>query len=103
MINAIEETLMVSRINNSISVRNTNSDCHLNTEQREAKNLIAAFDNATLSSTSKQLEALKASLQSLSEINEARILYFKAEIASGHYQIHSDKIAYKMLNQVEMA
>ncbi|NYQ97048.1 flagellar biosynthesis anti-sigma factor FlgM, partial [Escherichia coli] len=59
-------------------------------------------DSVNLSSTSKQLEALKASLKDLPEINEARVLYFKAEIQSGQYEIDSSKIAHGMLNSVEM-
>lgn len=60
-------------------------------------------DSFSLSTTSKLLEALKASLRDEPEINTARVLYFQAEIQLGNYQIQSDKIAMKMLNQTEMA
>lgn len=107
MINAIEDTLMVNQINDSTNVRHVDADNRLSTKQKEVKNPVIEnnnlSDNVNLSSTSKQLEALKASLKDLSEINEARVLYFKAEIESGQYQIHSDKIAHSMLNNLEIA
>lgn len=62
------------------------------------------FQNTTsiqpvsLNNFSKQLEAIKNSLKDFSEINEARILYFKSEIALGNYQIDCDLIARKMLD-----
>lgn len=53
---------------------------------------------SSLNDISEQFESLKNSLKEVSEINEARVLYFKSEIALGTYQIDSDKIASKMLH-----
>ena len=107
MLNMIEDKFMVNQINDSANLKPMESDTRLKAKHQESKGTIT--DNATisehvsLSSTSKQLEALKASLRDAPEINEARVLYFKAEIQSGSYQIHSNKIAMNMLNNVEMA
>ena len=80
-------------------------DNRINANHKEVKSPVLennSTDSVNLSSTSKQLEALKASLKDLPEINEARVLYFKAEIQSGQYEIDSSKIAHGMLNSVEM-
>ncbi|CZG49064.1 TPA: flagellar biosynthesis anti-sigma factor FlgM [Legionella pneumophila] len=106
MINTIEDIHMVNQINDSANLRHIDMDNRINTKQKEVKSPILennSADSVNLSSTSKQLEALKASLKDLPEINEARVLYFKAEIESGQYQIDSSKIAHGMLNNVEMA
>lgn len=106
MLNAIEDTVMVNQIIDSGTMKHVEPESRLKTTQQNSKepiaDLIASLDNVSFSDTSKQLEALKASLKDIPEINEARVLYFKAEIESGNYQIHSDKIAMKMLNNVEM-
>lgn len=100
---------MVNPINNdSAKLKPVEGDRRLKNEQPDNKEKQAektlAYDSVELSATSKQLDALKASLQNIPEINEARVMYFKAEIESGKYQINSDKIAQNMLNNnVEMA
>lgn len=106
MLNVIEEKIMVNPINESLNMNPIDLDSRLNAKQQKAQGAsenIFSQDSVSLSSTSKQLEALKASLRDEPAINEARVLYFKAEIELGNYQIHSDKIAMKMLNNVEMA
>ena len=52
---------------------------------------------------SQQLELLKASLQDIPEINKARVMYFKAEIASGNYEINNHIISRSLLCHVETA
>lgn len=89
-------------------VKPIESDNRLKTRQLEINKIIAegasSFDdNVSISNTSKQLETIKKSLQEIPEVNEARVLYFKAEIQLGNFKIDSDKIAAKMLNNVEMA
>jgi len=106
MLNVIEDKYMVNQINDSSNMKSIDSDNRLKARQ-EAKSTLQdnsfSTDSVSLSSTSKQLEALKASLRDIPEINEARVMYFKAEIQSGNYQINSDKIARGMLNNLEMA
>ncbi|HAT1993327.1 flagellar biosynthesis anti-sigma factor FlgM [Legionella pneumophila] len=105
MINTIEDIHMVNQINDSANLRHIDMDNRINAKHKEAKSPVLennSADSVNLSSTSKQLEALKASLKDLPEINEARVLYFKAEIQSGQYEIDSSKIAHCMLNSVEM-
>ncbi|HAT2148025.1 TPA: flagellar biosynthesis anti-sigma factor FlgM [Legionella pneumophila] len=105
MINTIEDIHMVNQINDSANLRHIDMDNRINAKHKEAKSPALennSADSVNLSSTSKQLEALKASLKDLPEINEARVLYFKAEIQSGQYEIDSSKIAHGMLNSVEM-
>ncbi len=107
MLNVIEDKFMVNQINDSANRKSIDSDGHLKAQHQEAKGTVTenspSSNKVSISSTSKQLEALKASLQDVPEINEARVLYFKAEIQSGNYQIQSDKIAKSMLNNLEMA
>lgn len=105
MLNMIEDIFMVRPINEAAKSKVLEADSRLKSKQA-TKDLnvesIPFLDQVNLSSTSKQLEALKASLQDVPEINEARVLYFKNEIESGNYQINSDKIAKNMLNNLEM-
>lgn len=107
MLNVIEDKFMVNQINDTAGIKSIDSESRLKAKQQEAKEVETEHSPLTykvsLSSTSKQLEALKASLQDVPEINEARVLYFKAELQSGNYQIHSDAIARNMLNDFEMA
>lgn len=99
---------MFNQISDSAHVKPIESDNRLKSKQLEINKILAegaaSFDDSvSISTTSKQLEAIKKSLQDVSEINEARVLYFKAEIELGNYKIDGDKIAAKMLNNVEMA
>jgi negative regulator of flagellin synthesis FlgM len=107
MLNALEDIFMVHQINDAGNIKHIEPDNRLKAKQNETAPAIAEhsalYDSVNLSATSKQLEALKASLQDIPEINEARVAYFKAEIQSGNYRIHSDKIAMNMLNNTEMA
>lgn len=98
---------MFNQISDSAQIKPMESDNRLKSTQPEINKILAegasSYDDSySISNTSKQLEAIKKSLQDIPEINEARILYFKAEIGLGNYTIDSDKIAMKMLN-VEMA
>lgn len=105
MLNVIEDLFMVNPIIETANLKSIDSDNRLQSKQetKDTNTENSFLDNVCFSSTSKQLDALKESLRDLPEINEARIAYFKAEIESGNYQIHSDKIAMNMLNNFEMA
>lgn len=97
---------MFNQISDSAQVKTVESDNRLKNNQLEINKLIndtsTSFDdNVSISTISKQLEAIKKSLDEVGEINEARVLYFKAEIELGNYLIDSDKIAMNMLNNVE--
>ncbi|EHL32091.1 flagellar biosynthesis anti-sigma factor FlgM [Legionella drancourtii] len=99
---------MFNQISDSAHLKPIESDTRLKSKQLEINKILtdgaSSFDDSvSISNTSKQLEAIKKSLQEVPEINEARVLYFKAEIELGNYKIDSDKIATKMLNDVEMA
>lgn len=91
---------MFNQISDAVPVKTIDSDNRLKTKQQDKiKSLIEDPSSlVSISDTSKQLEAIKNSLKDVSEVNEARVLYFKTEIALGNYQIDSDKIAMKMLN-----
>ncbi|KTD70438.1 MULTISPECIES: flagellar biosynthesis anti-sigma factor FlgM [Legionella] len=91
---------MFNQISDAVPVKTMDSDNRLKTKQQDKiKSLIEDPSSlVSISDTSKQLEAIKNSLKDVSEVNEARVLYFKTEIALGNYQIDSDKIAMKMLN-----
>ena len=92
---------MFNQISDAVPVKTMDSDNRLKTKQQDKiKSLIEDPSSlVSISDTSKQLEAIKNSLKDVSEVNEARVLYFKTEIALGNYQIDSDKIAMKMLNE----
>ncbi|KTD02135.1 flagellar biosynthesis anti-sigma factor FlgM [Fluoribacter gormanii] len=91
---------MFNQISDAVPVKTLDTDNRLKaTHQEKIKSLIEDPSSfVSISDTSKQLEAIKNSLKEASEVNEARVLYFKTEIALGNYQIDSDKIAMKMLN-----
>ncbi len=107
MLNVIEDKFMVNQINDATGIKSIDADNRLKAKQQEIKEPVvdnrSFMDTVSISNTSKQLEALKASLQDVPEINEARVLYFKAELQSGNYQINNDRIARNMLDPVEMA
>lgn len=99
---------MFNQISDSAHIKPIESDNRLKSKQTEINKILAegatSFDDSVcISSTSKQLEAIKKTLQEIPEINEARVLYFKAEIELGNYKIDSDKIATKLLNSLETA
>lgn len=99
---------MFNQISDSNHVKPIDSDNRLKNKQLEINKILSEDvtlfdDNVSISNTSKQLEAIKKSLQDVPEVNEARVLYFKAEIQLGNYKIDSDKIADKMLNNEEIA
>jgi negative regulator of flagellin synthesis FlgM len=80
------------------------SDDSLKTTQLEINKILtegALSYDENISNAAKQLEAIKKSLEEVPEVNEARVLYFKAEIKLGNYQINSEKIAAKMLHAEE--
>ncbi len=106
MLNAIEDIFMVTKIHESADLQHIESHSPLKSKHIETDtpaDYIASINNIDFSDTSKQLEALKASLQDIPEINEARVLYFKAEIKAGTYQIQSQEIARNMLSGMEIA
>ena len=80
---------MFNQISDAVPVKTMDSDNRLKTKQQDKiKSLIEDPSSlVSISDTSKQLEAIKNSLKDVSEVNEARVLYFKTE-----------KIAMKMLN-----
>lgn len=107
MLNVIEDKFMVNQINDATGMKSIDADNRLKAKPQESKEPVADnrsfMDTVSISNTSKQLEALKASLQDVPEINEARVLYFKAEIQSGNYQINNDRIARSMMDPIEIA
>lgn len=53
-------------------------------------------------SPTDQIQQLKELMLNEPEVNEARVLYFKAEIDSGNYQADGQAIARKMLQNTEI-
>jgi len=100
MLNVIEDIFMVNQINDSAKIKPLDSDSRLKTNQQDNQTRTEniAEENVSLSPTSKQLRALKATLKDIPEVDEARVTYFKNEIQAGNYQIDSEKIAKSMLN-----
>ncbi|MBN9230051.1 MAG: hypothetical protein BGO90_05165 [Legionella sp. 40-6] len=54
-------------------------------------------DSFSVSNLTKQLEAITKSLEGIAEVNEARVLYFKAALASNTYAVNCEHLATKML------
>ena len=101
MLNAIEDIIMVNKINDSVSLKPIEIDSRLKTKSQETKgpivgNAPSSQDSVNFSDTSKQLEALKASFANAPEVDSVRVSHFKNEIASGNYQINSAQIAKNM-------
>jgi negative regulator of flagellin synthesis FlgM len=55
------------------------------------------IDSLNFEDTAKQLETLKAHIFNTSESNQAKIQFIKEELAAGRYEIHSERIAAKIL------
>lgn len=102
-----EDKMMINPMNELTHKKSIDSDKRVKTNQKLPNNLDLGFlslqDNVNISSTSKELEALKASLMNEPEINAARVEYFKAEIEAGTYEVKSEHIARKMLSTLEEA
>ncbi|MFT4059882.1 MAG: flagellar biosynthesis anti-sigma factor FlgM [Legionella sp.] len=99
---------MFNQISDSNHIKPIDTDNRLQNKQLEINKIlsegITSFDDSvSISNTSKQLEVIKKSLENIPEVNEARVLYFKAEIQLGNYKIDSDKIAAMMLNNEEIS
>lgn len=96
---------MFTSVNDLANLKAMDSDLRAKSKQPKGSNTNnkIAQDRVDLSPTSQKLEELIASLNDEPEVNAARVLYFKAEIELGNYQIKSQQIAKKLLNQVEMA
>ena len=107
MSNVLEDIIMVNQINDSSGMKAMDLN-RLNTKDRQKKEPVAeqpaaTSDNVNFSETSKQLEAVKSSLKDIPEVDASKVAHFKTQIASGNYQINSNAIANKILNNVEMA
>jgi negative regulator of flagellin synthesis FlgM len=90
---------MVNQISDAVPATTLEVDNHLKKIHQEVNKLDdAPSSHINKNETFQQLEAIKNSLKEISEINNARVLYFKSEIALGNYQIDPDKIAMRMLN-----
>jgi negative regulator of flagellin synthesis FlgM len=98
----IEDKIMLNQISDPTPLDTTESEEHLNSSFEINKILSegsTSFDDTIyLGTTSKQLEAIKKLIDKAPEVNEALILYFKAEIDLGNYTIDSTKIAEKMVH-----
>ncbi|TAL65996.1 MAG: flagellar biosynthesis anti-sigma factor FlgM [Legionella sp.] len=105
MSNVLEEPIMVSPINDLNKLKTVDGEHRSKISTTEKNNgldvLSSLMDSVNLSTESKHLDALKASLRDSPEINEARVMYFKAEIEADRYEVNSDKIAKQLLNKVE--
>ncbi len=114
MINAIEDifedTLMVNQINDGASLKPIEVDNRLKAKKEAAKepvvsteNTATSSDSVSFSDTSKQLEALKATFNDVPEVDEKKVAYFRAQLATGNYQVDSERIAKNMLNNTDVA
>ena len=108
MLNIIEDKVMVMQINDTAKLKSRDLDSRLKANLPEVKNAgksnTVVPDKVNISSTSKQLEALKALLNDTPIVNSALVSRFKAEILAGTYEINDYKIAQNLLNNnLEMA
>lgn len=73
-------------------------------EATETNSLIDNFlPNLSINNALQVLETLKSSIMNLAEVNESRVAYFKAQIASGEYVINNESIVSGLLNEPELA
>ncbi|STY28708.1 Homologous to negative regulator of flagellin synthesis FlgM (Anti-sigma-28 factor) [Legionella wadsworthii] len=90
---------MSNQISDAVPLETLDTEKHVAKHKEMINHLIEdTLSLSSLNDISEQFESLKDSLKEVSEINEARVLYFKSEIALGTYQIDNDKIASKMLH-----
>lgn len=102
MINAIKEYVMVNQLDDRTNVKPLEAEnmrfagSNIKTvSDREKEN------NVHLSPASRQVEALKALILSAPEINAAKTAFIKEAIAEGRYIPQNEKIAARMLAEVE--
>ena len=98
---------MSDQVNEITALKTTESDNNLKNNTPEIDKMVSdaasSFDDSiSLSTTSKQLDAIIKSLQDIPEVNEERVIFFKTEIELDNYIIDNKKIAVKMLNKVEL-
>lgn len=107
MSNVLEDIAMVNQIHDSAGLKTMEIDSHFKAKNREKQGPVAEnnapTDKVNLSEVSKQLEAIKTSFKDIPEVDPMKVAHFKAEIAAGNYQINSNDIAEKMLNNIELA
>lgn len=107
MSNVLEDIIMVNQINDSAGLKALELNNRVKAKDQDKKNPVAENnalpDSVNFSDVSKQLDSVKASLKDVPEVDQQKVLHFKAEIASGNYQINSNTIAQNMLNNVELA
>jgi negative regulator of flagellin synthesis FlgM len=99
---------MVNQINDSSGVKTIKLDSQLKAKNQQnnapAAESTVSTDSVNFSSTSKQLDSIKASLMNEPQVDSAKVAHFKAQIASGNYQVNSGAIANKMVhNSLEPA
>lgn len=100
----IESNVMVNPLNDSSNFKRVEVESRTQRQQAVAPSQNTdESSQVSLSDTSKQINALKEFIQSIPDVNKARVQFLKDELASGRYRIVSDQIAAKMFADVEMA
>lgn len=69
---------------------------------REVNKQSSFIDCLNLEETTKQLNTLKALIFSASETSQTKIQIIKEELSAGRYEIHSDRIAEKLLEHASV-
>lgn len=58
-------------------------------------------DEVKITSLSSQLQALESSLNNVAVVDTARVEAIKQAISDGHFKVHSDVVADRLLNTVK--
>lgn len=91
MMSDIEDEVMVKPVNDS-------KNCKHSPQPIKRDNYFLTFSKLNSSDESNDISALNKSIFSAPDINQDRVEHFRKKISSGDYQIDSNHIAKRILN-----
>jgi flagellar biosynthesis anti-sigma factor FlgM len=87
----IEEDVMTKKTDRATNFTNLQPKMAINEPLSEF------IDNINFDDTAKQMAELKAIIFDTPDTNETKIQFIKEELSAGRYQIHSNRIATKLM------
>lgn len=94
----IEDDVMVKTIEEPVNTSDNHSHSPNQQPVSSASEMQTSFiDSLNLDEIAKQTEALRAIIVSTPDTNQTKVQFIKEELSAGRYQIHSNKIAEKLM------
>ena len=70
-------------------------------QQKQTENKKTKDDSTQISAKAKEIMTARAELKKMPQIREEKVAALKERVQSGNYQVDSNKLAAKILNNVE--